>query len=401
MAIDEVLPPMPQFASSIAGKPEIPPWDKPDPTKEDLNWAELRTLDLSLLDGTPNQQAELVETTRLAIQKDGFLFVKNFGMTEEQLDRHFALAQYIFFHGGISEEEKEKFMWNLSKGTFKGYKPRIGWGEKEGQRDQIEHFNWYQSHFDELPDSVPSNMLPFMDEIQGFADHMTNQVNRRLLVLLSRILGMPDNFFWEKVSARGSAGDSLPGTSYHRHMVYHKWDPEEYDKSSLIMHGHTDFGTLTLLPSQPVSCLQMLNSENEWRWVGYEPGRLLVNLGDALDVISGGQFKATRHKVTKPPRDQMNANRIGLIIFNHAWADMRMEPMMNTPLLKERGLNKNSDVFGAFSRRLDEGLEVPTYQEWKTVRSQGAQAKPEKIVDIDGVKYKEQMFNGTKLLMVI
>lgn len=161
---------MPQFASSIAGKPEIPPWDKPDPTKEDLNWAELRTLDLSLLDGIPNQQAELVETTRLAIQKDGFLFVKNFGMTEEQLDRHLALAQYIFFHGGISEEEKEKFMWNLSKGTFKGYKPRIGWGEKEGQRDQTEHFNWYQSHFDELPDSVPSNMLPFMDETQGFAD---------------------------------------------------------------------------------------------------------------------------------------------------------------------------------------------------------------------------------------
>lgn len=111
--------------------------------------------------------------------------------------------------------------------------PRMG--EKNGQRDEIEHFNWYQSHFDELPDSVPERMLPFMDEIQGFADvslpnfphgslyrttvtyltlqHMANQVNRRLLVLLSRILGMPDNFLWEKVSARGSTGDSLPGTS--------------------------------------------------------------------------------------------------------------------------------------------------------------------------------------------
>lgn len=80
-------------------------------------------------------------------------------------------------------------------------------------------------------------------------------------------------------------------------MVYHKWDPKEYGEASLIMHGHTDYGTLTLLPSQPVSCLQMLNADNEWRWVGYEPGSLLVNLGDALDVISGGQFKATRHKV--------------------------------------------------------------------------------------------------------
>ncbi|KAF3805954.1 hypothetical protein GCG54_00013628 [Colletotrichum gloeosporioides] len=359
MAIDDVLPPMPQFAGSIAGKPEIPPWDKPDPTKEHLDWAELRTLDLSLLDGDPNQQAELVETTRLSIQKDGFLF-------------------YIFFHGGISEEEKEEFMWDLSKGTFRGYKPQVGWGEREGQRDQIEHFNWYQLHFDELPESVPSNMPPFLDEIQGFAEHMANQVNRRLLVLLSRILGMPDKFLWEKVSARGSAGDSLRGTSYHSHMGYH---------------------------NQPVSCLQMLNAENEWRWVGYEPGRLLVNLDDALDVISSDQFKVTRHKdlclVPKPPRDQMNSNRIGLIIFNNARPDMRMDPMMDTPLLRQRGLNNNSDVFGALSRRIDEGLEAPTYQEWKTVRSQGAQAKPEKTVDIDGVKYKEQMFNGTKLLMVV
>lgn len=124
---------------------------------------------------------------------------------------------------------------------------------------------------------------------------MANQVNRRLLVLLSRILGMPDNFLWMQVSARGTGKEVLK-TSYHRQMVYHGWDPKEYEEASLIMHGHTDFGTLTLLPSQPVSCLQMLSADNQWRWVKYEPGRLCVNLGDALEVISGGQFKATRHK---------------------------------------------------------------------------------------------------------
>lgn len=170
MAVNETLPPMPQFVSNTAGKPEIPKWDKPEPTKEDLDWADLRTLDLSLLDGTPEQPAELVETTRLAVQLDGFLFVKNFGMTEEQLDRHFALAQYVFFHGGIDEEEKRNLQWDLSKGTFKGYKPRVGWGEKEGKRDQIEHFNWYQSNFDNPEDQVPKKMQPFLDEIQAFTD---------------------------------------------------------------------------------------------------------------------------------------------------------------------------------------------------------------------------------------
>ncbi|VUC31199.1 unnamed protein product [Clonostachys rosea] len=405
------LPPMPQFVSNTEGKPDIPPWNKPAETKEELNWADLRTLDLSLLDGTPEQQAELVETTRKAIQIDGFLFVKNFGITQAQMERHFALAQYSFFHGGISEDEKEKFMWDLSKGTFKGYKPRKGWGKNPGDKDQIEHFNWYQDHFDGLPDSVPKNMLPFVDEIQGFADykntanlgnqHMTRQVNRRLLVLLSRIMGMEDDFLWETVSARSAGKEALPGTTYHRHMCYHKWDEKDYDAATLLMHGHTDYGTLTLLPSQPVSCLQMLNADNEWKWVPYQPGRLLVNLGDALEVISGGQFKATRHKVTKPPRDQMSANRMGLIIFNHARADMRMEPLMETPLLKEKGINTSSDVYGAFHRRVQAGLEIPTYDQWKTIRSQGAQGRPDKIVEINGVKHKEEWYNGTKLLMVI
>ena len=97
----------------------------------------------------------------------------------------------------------------------------------------------------------------------------------------------------------------------------------------------------------------------------------------------------------------MHANRIGLILFNHARADMRMEPLFDTPLLREKGLNKSSDVFGAFWKRLDNDLEIPTYAEWKTSRTQGSQAIPEKIVEINGTKHKEQVFNGTKLLMVI
>lgn len=62
------------------------------------------------------------------------------------------------------------------------------------------------------------------------------------------------------------------------------------------MHGHTDYGTTTMLASQPITCLQMLSNDGIWRYVKYEPDRLLVNLGDALEVLSGGHFKATRHK---------------------------------------------------------------------------------------------------------
>ena len=153
---------------------------------------------------------------------------------------------------------------------------------------------------------------------------MHNQVNRRLAVLFARILGLPDDYVWDKVNTKGGI---LGETSYFRYQIYHAFDPKDYEDAELIMHGHTDYGVATLLASQPITCLQMLDRHDKWRYIKYEPHRYLVNLGDALEVVSGGQFKATRHKVVKPPRDQMQYTRIALISFCHAWRNLRLEPL--------------------------------------------------------------------------
>ena len=74
---------MPQLKLNVAGKPSIPKWIPAPATKENLEWASLRTLDLALLDGSLEDQAALVETCRAAIQEDGFLYLQNFGVSEE------------------------------------------------------------------------------------------------------------------------------------------------------------------------------------------------------------------------------------------------------------------------------------------------------------------------------
>ena len=71
---------------STVDKPEIPPWIPPQETKMDLEWADLRTIELSLLDsGDPDIVAELVATTKAAIKADGFLFLTNYGVSLEQV----------------------------------------------------------------------------------------------------------------------------------------------------------------------------------------------------------------------------------------------------------------------------------------------------------------------------
>lgn len=67
-------------------RPEVPGWVPPQTTKQNLEWADLRTIELSLLDSLdPEVVRGLVETTKKAIKDDGFLFLMDFGVSIEQV----------------------------------------------------------------------------------------------------------------------------------------------------------------------------------------------------------------------------------------------------------------------------------------------------------------------------
>lgn len=162
-----------------------------------------------------------------------------------------------------------------------------------------------------------------MDEIESFCNYLTKSVNRRLLTLFSRVLELPDDYLWENVQSHGSP----TGEGYFRHALFRPVQKQTEEASKgLRMHGHTDFGLTTLLFSVPISCLQIWGRDEEWHYVPYKPGALVVNIGDTLEIVSGGHFKATRHRVYKPPADQLNEERLSLVLFNSSVGDLRMTP---------------------------------------------------------------------------
>lgn len=151
------------------GKPEVPRWLPPPATKERLDWASLHTIELSLLDSPdPAIVADLVKLTKTAILEDGFLYLTNYGVTLDQLHRQFDLAQYL--HMTISEEDKERLLWDPSSGTFAGFKRRFGWKREKGEMDCIEQFNFYQGQFEDPENEIPRCIQPFMDEIKSFCE---------------------------------------------------------------------------------------------------------------------------------------------------------------------------------------------------------------------------------------
>ncbi|KAJ5033596.1 uncharacterized protein L3040_008708 [Drepanopeziza brunnea f. sp. 'multigermtubi'] len=365
-----------------------------------LDWAELRTIELSLLDSDdPAVVAELVATTRAAIKEDGFLFLTNYGVSLEQLHRQFSLAQYL--HSNISVEDKENLLWDPSTGVFAGFKPRFGWKREKGNYDGIEHFNFYSPEFADLS-RVPACILPFMDEITAFCDYLVSSVNRRLLKLLSMVLELPADYLWDNVQSH----DGLVGDGYFRHALYYPLDKEaRAARKGVRMYGHTDYGTTTLLFSVPVTALQIWKN-NKWKYVKYKPGALVVNLGETLEVISGGHFKATLHKVADPPEDQQHEQRLSLVLFNGSKGGMRLKPVTESPLIQREGFILEQGVFMQFKKLIDSGIPVPTNKEWREaqVRTR-VQLPPEErlhgIKEVNGTKYGQDIILGVPVMLPV
>ncbi|GAD94114.1 hypothetical protein PVAR5_2735 [Paecilomyces variotii No. 5] len=384
---------------SNAVKPTIPKWIPPEPTKKDLDWADLHTIELSMLDSPdPDAIANLVATTKHAIKYDGFLFLTEYGVSLEDLHRQFDLAQYL--HENITEREKNELLWDPSTGVFAGFKRATGWKREAGKYDGIEQFNYYSPEFEDLA-KVPKCIRPYMDEITAFCDYMEKSVTRRLLRLLSLVLELPSDWLWDNIQSHGG----VVGEGYFRHALFHPLRDHRQSTQGVRMYGHADYGTTTLLFSVPITALQILGNDDKWRYVKYKPGALVINLGQSLEIVSGGHFKATLHRVAEPPEDQRHEQRLSLVLFNGSKGDMRLQPALESPLLQREGfVPRGSGVFHEFQRLMDAGVPVPTNKEWREANiSTRVQAPPEEriggVKDVNGVRYGHDVIMGVPVVL--
>jgi len=171
---------------------------------------------------------------------------------------------------------------------------------------------------------------------------------------------------------------------------------EELESGEPTPYSQTNFST----------ALHIWSRGDDWQPVKYNPGALVVNLGEALEIISGGHFKATKHKVTDTPADQEHCERLSLVQFNASIGDMRLAPAMESPLLQREGFMLEQGVFQQYKRLIDAGVPVPTNKQWREIQvSTNSQIAPEKrpggIKEINGVKYGADRFLNVDVLLPV
>ncbi|KAI1654321.1 Clavaminate synthase-like protein [Daldinia decipiens] len=328
-------------------------------TQEDLDWADLITLDLSLYE-QPGGKEELVKQLDHAVRNVGFFYVKNFNIPQEEVDRQFALGRE-FYSLPIEEKLKYHNKHDLESGEYNGYRPAgyriLGNGVKDNvQVYNIPKFDGF--HQREQPPVLQSNIK----EIEAFSRKCHEEVVVKLLRLFAILLELPD----EDQLVRDHLYD-VRGEDHLRYMHYAARSQEENAKlANLYGTGHTDLGTVTLLFRQPVAALQILNSAGEWKWVKPQDGTITINTCDALTALTGGLIKSSIHRVHTPPADQAHIDRLGVLYFARPNNHVVLDPIANSPLLNRLGLTSNA--FTELGQHL-------TTEQWVKVR-QTQQQRP-------------------------
>jgi isopenicillin N synthase-like dioxygenase len=92
---------------------------------------------------------------------------------------------------------------------------------------------------------------------------------------------------------------------------------------------HTDFGSITILDRQPgLGGLQIQTPEGEWVDAPWQSGSLVINVGDLLEMWSGGRWRSARHRVLPPDADAPNESLTSLVYFCEPDGDVIIEPLI-------------------------------------------------------------------------
>lgn len=309
---------MAPVATQTAVPPPLPKYKQVDVTSAELDWADLVTLDLSDFDNAGGKE-RLASQLFQAVQSIGFFYVINFGLSQDEVDRQFALCKSVF---DLPTDEKLKHRADLENGGYNGYKP-LGLREiKPGYFDNTEIYN-IPKFIPEFDRSHPQVIKDHYDEIERFSMAIYEGVVRKLLVLFALVLELPEDYFLQTHEYEQSSDCHL------RYMKYHKKTVEENAAiDNVWVKGHTDFGSLTLLFRQPIASLQVRTADGKgWKWVKPYPESITVNLADVLQFITNGFLKSSIHRVVAPPPDQAGIDRHGVLYFVRPRSDLRLEPV--------------------------------------------------------------------------
>ncbi|KAK5075442.1 hypothetical protein LTS08_001492 [Lithohypha guttulata] len=280
-------------------------------------------------------------TLGYAVTEVGFLYVKNIGLPSDCVKELVDLLPALF---GIPIAEKTEIELESSP-HFLGYSA-VGSETTAGKTDLREQFEfvtqttpreWSSERplYERLqgPNQFPPSLPEARQIVETYMANLTRHAEH-FMCLVAKALQLPEDTFLSFFSGqnrlkvvRYPAADGVAAT---QGVGPHK------DSSG--------WWTFLLQASSPeVKGLQVLNKAGDWIDVPNIPGTIVVNIGQAFEVITHGACKATTHRVLGGP-----VERFSVPFFLGVRGD----------LTKEEALSSLAQHFQRQGRESEEGANI-------------------------------------------
>ncbi|KAI0773527.1 Clavaminate synthase-like protein [Fomes fomentarius] len=273
------------------------------PFPDDVPTHPLLVIDYQLIrDGVEDELNRLWE----AATGLGFWYLKNHGVDKE-VEEMFDMGRETL---DLPLQEKVKFEQGNDGFSF-GYKAAgVQFIDERGSRDVTEFLNIARDDALAWPTPVhrtyPSTVNARMDStIKPFVQKSL-AINHFLIGILNDKLGLPK----DTLAACHEVGEHSGCTA----RVIRAAPQQNFD-DKVFLTAHTDFGSLSFLHNR-LGGLQVLPpGSDRWLYVKPLPGHAICNIGDALNIFSGGILRSNIHRVIPPPKAQAQYERWSLVFF--------------------------------------------------------------------------------------
>lgn len=98
----------------------------------------------------------------------------------------------------------------------------------------------------------------------------------------------------------------------------------EEEEGAIRAAAHEDINLITLLPAATAPGLEVKDLAGNWHSVECNPGDIVINAGDMLQMASGGHYISTTHRVVNPRGPEAYKPRYSMPFFLHPRSDVRL-----------------------------------------------------------------------------
>ncbi len=231
----------------------------------------------------------------------GFLSVSGHGIPRPVMEGAVDATRRFF-----AQDTATKLKCVRPSGIYRGYSPVMPFAEQRDPRVPRPRYEAFFAGDEKVvndpvkgtrPHLYAANLWPdtpddFRDAITTYFDHATT-VTHRLLEAFAMALDLDEDAFTR---------------SFRRHLtnislLHYPARPEAMELPPDDVLPHRDTNVLTILLPGEVGGLQVESPDGRWLDIPHQQDCLVVNIGNELEVWSGGRFASTMHRI-HPPRDR-------------------------------------------------------------------------------------------------